>query len=182
MRRFLTLHPDFRCPAVASISVEASRSAPGVLTLDYRITGAIGDLRLPPPAPPRRTDELWRRTCLEAFVRGPAQSYCELNFAPSREWAAYRFDGYRAGMAPALDIAPTDIEVDVGDGTLDLRATVDLAAATDLAAAPWRLGLSAVIEDVEGAVSYWALAHPPGRPDFHHADGLAAELPLTDRP
>jgi hypothetical protein len=43
--------------------------------------------------------------------------------------------------------------------------------------APWRLGLSAVIEDTRGSLSYWALAHPPGKPDFHHADGFALELP-----
>jgi hypothetical protein len=42
--------------------------------------------------------------------------------------------------------------------------------------APWRLGLSAVIEDRSGQKSYWALAHPPGRPDFHHEDCFALEL------
>ena len=40
----------------------------------------------------------------------------------------------------------------------------------------WRLGLSAVIEDTNGHKSYWALAHPPGKPDFHHADCFAYEL------
>jgi hypothetical protein len=43
--------------------------------------------------------------------------------------------------------------------------------------ATWRLGLSAVIEDSSGAKSYWALAHPPGKPDFHHPDCFAHELP-----
>jgi hypothetical protein len=33
-----------------------------------------------------------------------------------------------------------------------------------------------VIEDQSGGVSYWALAHPPGKPDFHHADGFALEF------
>jgi len=37
-------------------------------------------------------------------------------------------------------------------------------------------GLSAVIEDISGGTSYWALAHPPGKPDFHHADGFALEF------
>jgi hypothetical protein len=40
----------------------------------------------------------------------------------------------------------------------------------------WRLGLSAVIEDAKGGISYWALTHPPGKPDFHHADGFACEF------
>ena len=29
----------------------------------------------------------------------------------------------------------------------------------------WRLGLSAVIEETNGRKSYWALAHPPGKPE-----------------
>jgi hypothetical protein len=40
----------------------------------------------------------------------------------------------------------------------------------------WRLGLSALIEETSGRKSYWALAHPPGKPDFHHADCFAHEF------
>jgi hypothetical protein len=42
--------------------------------------------------------------------------------------------------------------------------------------ASWRLALSAVIEETNGNKSYWALAHPSGKPDFHHKDGFAYEL------
>ena len=38
------------------------------------------------------------------------------------------------------------------------------------------LGLSAVIENLSGSLSYWALKHPPGKPDFHHADAFALEF------
>ena len=44
----------------------------------------------------------------------------------------------------------------------------------------WRLGLSAVIEEADGTKSYWALAHPPGSPDFHHADCFVVELPAAE--
>jgi hypothetical protein len=40
----------------------------------------------------------------------------------------------------------------------------------------WRLGLSAVIEETNGNKTYWALVHPPGKPDFHHKDAFAYEL------
>ena len=53
---------------------------------------------------------------------------------------------------------------------------VEAAVSADLAPhSP--LGLSAVIEEHGGAKSYWALAHPPGAPDFHHPDCFAAQLP-----
>ena len=38
------------------------------------------------------------------------------------------------------------------------------------------VGLSAVIEDLDGSLSYWSLKHPPGKPDFHHADCFALEI------
>jgi hypothetical protein len=42
------------------------------------------------------------------------------------------------------------------------------------------LALSAVVEEHDGTLSYWALKHPPGRPDFHHADGYALDLAEAD--
>ena len=173
MRLALVCHPDTPCAAVARIEVEVARAGQGALALTYALTGAIGDLAIPPPAAPDRTDELWRRTCFEAFVRpGAGEAYFEVNLSPSTQWAAYRFSGYRDGMAGA-EIAAPRIEVRRADDRLELRAHLALPQSAD---APWALGLSAVIEEASGAKSYWALAHPPGRPDFHHADGFAAEL------
>jgi hypothetical protein len=42
--------------------------------------------------------------------------------------------------------------------------------------APLRLALSTVVEDEHGRLSYWALRHPPGKPDFHHPDAFALDL------
>jgi len=49
-------------------------------------------------------------------------------------------------------------------------------------AGPWSVGLSAVIEEIDGTKSYWALRHPPGPPDFHHPDCFALTLPAPERP
>ena len=40
-------------------------------------------------------------------------------------------------------------------------------------------GLTAVIETLDGAISYWALAHPAEKPDFHHPDSFILILPET---
>jgi hypothetical protein len=85
-------------------------------------------------------------------------------FRSSGQWAAYRFDGYRQGMAP-LPIEPPRIEVETRPSQLDVR--VDLAQPD---AGLVRLGLTAVIEAADGGLSYWALAHPAGPPDFHRAE------------
>lgn len=141
----------------------------------YDVTGDIGAIALPAPAQPARRDALWKATCFELFVRAlDADGYLEWNFAPSGEWAAYAFDGYRAGMRDADVVAPV-IAVEAADDRL--RVTVKPA----LGDGPLQAGLSAVIRDVAGNTSYWALAHPPGKADFHHADCFAAELAPSPR-
>jgi hypothetical protein len=178
MRQALRLHPDSRCTAVTSIEVEVARPRPGGLALRYLVTGAIGDLRLPPAAVPARADGLWRSTCFEAFVRAvPDTGYYEFNFAPSTQWAAYRFDAYRAGMRVATELDAPRLDVKAGGLSLALEAALDLPSSLPSDAA-WRLGLSAVIEETSGRKSYWALAHPSGRPDFHHPDCFVLEAPV----
>jgi hypothetical protein len=173
----LLLHPQFRSSAVQRIAVEAARRN-GTLILNYRVTGAIANIRIPPKAASLRTDELWRHTCFEAFLRAPASpAYCELNFAPSTAWAAYRFDSYRAGIRPAEEIAMPQLTTHATADSYELHAAVDLTSHAELQG-DWRLALTAVIEEMHGDKSYWALAHPAGKPDFHHDDGFILSLPF----
>ena len=180
MAHRLQLHPRVASNAVKAVEVEVER-ARARLTLRYLVTGDVAAIVLPPPAPPRRADRLWRHSCFEAFVRASADpGYFELNLAPSGAWAAYRFSDYRMGMAAAEVVPPPRIETHRGDGRFELTARVDLAPAMGLLDhLPWHLGLAAVIEEKGGAKSHWALAHPPGAPDFHHEDCFALELPPT---
>jgi hypothetical protein len=173
MRQALKLHPDSRGDAVIAVEVDVMRPRDGALLLSYELTGIIGELRLPPVTTPARGDELWRHSCFEVFIRPVGRSaYFEFNFAPSTQWAAYRFDGYRSGMR-ATEIGEPRIEINFAPGQLTLQAALELSA---LPPGPWCLGLSAVLEEVNGNTSYWALAHPSGKPDFHHADCFACEI------
>lgn len=174
MRLALKLHPESSSRAVTQIEVDVARSA-GVLKLEYRVRGVIADLQLPPPVESDRRDGLWQSTCFEAFL-GVHGSYHEFNFAPSTAWAAYGFSGYRMGMCD-LEIEPPMITTRVDDANLAMSISLNLDGLADLwANAAWQLGLSAVVEQADGEKSYWALAHPPGKPDFHHPDCFASEL------
>jgi hypothetical protein len=178
MRQILRLHPDSLCAAATRIDVDVARPHAGSLVLRYFVTGKIADLRIPPATAATRADELWQHTCFEAFVRSPADAgYYEFNFAPSTQWAAYRFLSYRKGMRVATEISAPQIEVQSGPECYTLQASLQLDRLAMLPHdAGWRLGLAALIEETNGRKSYWALAHPPGKPDFHHPDGFACEL------
>jgi len=172
MRRSLRLHPDSRCATAAQVDVVVGGQHAGSLFLSYVVTGKLNEIRMPPVVANSRSDELWQHTCFEAFVRGSAGAgYYEFNFAPSTQWAAYRFGGYRTGMRVASEINPPVIKVNANDDCYTLQVLLELGRLSDLPPnGPWRLGLSALIEDTSGCKSYWALTHPPGKPDFHHAD------------
>jgi hypothetical protein len=175
MRRPLFPHPGSPAPALR-LEAEAVR-APHGLTLVYHLAGDVSVLKLPAPAGADRTDELWKHTCFEAFIR-PAggDGYCEFNFSPSTQWAAYRFNAYRQGIAPLATPTP-NIDLRQSAQTLEMRVGLALGGAPLLEdAARWRVGLSAVIEDAAGAISYWALAHPSGKADFHHDAGFVLDL------
>ena len=121
---------------------------------------------------PRRADELWRSTCFEAFIGGADEAaYHEWNFAPSGDWASYAFEEYRAGRSDTEVVSPPYVRFEDNFTWWAVGATISIPVEPDLL-----LGLSAVIEEADGSKSYWALAHPPGKPDFHHPDCFAARL------
>ena len=95
----------------------------------------------------------------------------------SGQWAAYQFSGYRSGMRVADEITAIPIVLRSRPGGCTLHASLDQHRFAGLPPdRAWRLGLSAVIEDTNGGLSYWALAHAPGKPDFHHADSFTCEV------
>ncbi len=150
----------------------------GALAFTYILKGDLSRLRIPAQREPRRAEGLWRHTCFEAFVAVKDKAeYFEFNFAPSGEWAVYALAGYRE-PSPSIDeaAAPT-IDVRMTGDALELDAIVALPHLPMInPRARVRLALSAVIEDERGTLSYWALKHPAGKPDFHHPDSFALEV------
>lgn len=154
-------------------------TAAAALHLDYVVDGDIAALCVPAPAMPERCDDLWRTTCFELFVALDDGGYAEFNFAPSTCWAAYRFDGYRQGMR-SLPIAEPRISTVATSRLLAISVQLDLSSLVpDLDRV---IGLSAVMEQIDGAKSWWALAHPAEKPDFHHRDCFALQLGAAKKP
>jgi len=175
----LTCHPCTPAGAVRRVAVEVRRSADGMLALGFGVDGEIDRIRIPTPGPLCMEHQLWLHTCFEAFLAfGEGGAYHELNLAPSRAWMAYSFESYREGLVTAGDMTPvTKIDTGVAGGRFALDAVVALDRLSRVhRSAALRVGLAAVIETTDGSLSYWALRHPPGRPDFHHADTWTMRL------
>jgi len=158
--------------------VDVARPNADNLVLSYGLTGKLREVLILPVVAPTRSHALWKRTCFEAFLRASGDSvYYEFNFAPSSQWAAYRFSSYRNGMSVATDVGVPIIETKSNPDRYTLQVTLGLDRLSELPRGPaWHLGLSAIIEEADHRISYWALTHPPGKPDFHRADCFIHEL------
>jgi len=176
----LSRHPDTPSDVVGKVDVAVHRGRPESLVLTCWLVGDMNRIGLPAVVGPSRGDELWKHTCYELFIQAEDGGYYEFNFSPSLQWAAYQFGGYRSGMRSVDPIAITGLGVRVETGGFGGHATVDLSGLPGLElASPLRIGLSAVIEESDGRKSYWALAHPPGKPDFHHPIAFAQDIPTV---
>lgn len=204
----LIAHPATPPFAVQGVSCSLSLQDAGQWTISFSVDCDEGDLALPQAQPPARRDGLWQATCFELFMKNDADgSYCEFNFAPSGQWAAYAFDGYRAGMRD-LEIRelciltsqreqfllasahfypelPMEAHLHLADSefgpNFSLSATLeDRGFAEQWGAKPLSLAISAVIEEADGTKSYWAMVHGDGPPDFHHADCFAQKVAAPD--
>jgi hypothetical protein len=171
MRASLIPYPGTLGSPAGSIEVDIRRHGDRLL-LTYLVRGDTARVRPAARGEIGRTDELWRHTCFEAFL-STDDGYREFNFATTGQWASYSFSGYRRDMAAAPEEAELYSLEGRGDD-LDLGFVIDLPASAVL------LGLAAVIEDVDGGISYWALAHPSDKPDFHHPDSFTLELPAPE--
>jgi hypothetical protein len=176
----LACYPTRLSGAVRGVDIRLARDPSGSLTLKYVLRADMLHVRIPPTAPPTRADGLWAHTCFEAFIAPDAvgAAYYELNFSPSLQWAIYSFGAYRQAMSPTDVTVPPKLTVQAFDDRLELDATIGLDDLEGLRAAhTLKLAVTAVVEDDSGTLSYWALKHAPGKPDFHHGDGFVLELP-----
>lgn len=140
----------------------AIKATPNGCDAEFRLDGRIGAIRLPPPGPSVRTDELWKTSCLEIFWQPIGEtSYREFNLSPSGRWAAYDFDSYREGMREA-PIDAIALSCSHNDNELILKASI----AAELAS-PAQVALNGIVEHSDASLQYWALAFGPGKPDFH---------------
>jgi len=170
MRLSLTRHPKSPRSAIRAIEAEVLHPALGRFAVRYRLLGEIDRIRLPAGKRGGRGDGLWRHSCFELFVKPHGgTAYVEYNFAPSGQWSIWRFSDYRTGREEFGEVESIRVR----------RTAEGLSLCAAIKEAPpfaSRLGLCAVIEEEDGALSYWSLVHPPGEPDFHDDESSAIDF------
>jgi len=169
----LSAHPAHPPARVTGVEARIIGIDTSWLRVRWRVDGAQA-MVVPPFSGRGRADELWRTTCFELFLRPRGgERYIELNLSPSERWAAYDFSGYRDGMEDRPASREPDCSIRIGSSF----AIFDAAIPRDLLPSlPADANLTAVVEEKGNIVSYWALAHPEAKADFHDPACFTAEL------
>lgn len=155
----LSLHPLCAPGSVTAIEASIEPTATGCRAL-FLARGDIGHIVVPRKEQPKRCDDLWRTTCFEIFWCNGGHAYREFNLSPSGCWACYDFDGIREGMRDA----PAEVQMHATVNDTELRLMAEISADMPL---PATVALNAIVKDADGVNRYWALAFPPGAPEFH---------------
>lgn len=177
MIRTLNAHPS-SASSSAFFQIESlSRTDNITLDVAYHIRGDIAKLVIPKQLKhPARTDNLWKSTCCEIFLRraGHLTPYLEFNFAPSGQWAYYRFSGYRTEMErPDVNEHPIVItQIQAKIISLEVQVPWFIIDAHLPGTQPLEAGISVILKEKDGAISYWAVEHPLEQPDFHHPESF----------
>lgn len=147
------------------------------LVIYYMLEGDLKEIALTPPSNTRsRKHELWKDTCFEFFV-GIKDSlrYWEFNLSPAGHWNIYRFDGYRQGMQEETAFENLSFNLQNQANGLILALDVDLGKIIS-AEQVIEVGITTVIKDKDGEVTYWALTHQGAEADFHLRDSFIVKL------
>lgn len=165
------LVPFRPCPAVRQITGEF-RLRPDGITCRWLLEGDIDRIRWPKEDGGRgRRMGLWEHTCFECFVRqSGSAAYLEFNLSPAGHWNSFGFDDLRSGMHETGNLTCRQSSVEFTKTTAVVSAVLDCNVTP-----PCTVGISAVIEDIDGNLYYFALAHRSGRPDFHLPDNHLLE-------
>jgi hypothetical protein len=148
-----------------------------VLALRYELRGPRTDLVIPGPVElPARRHRLWEGTCFEFFLGvKEAPGYWEFNLSPAGHWNAYRFAGYREGMAEEGAITALPFRLRSRPDFLLLSLELDMAGILPAGQA-LMAGVAAVIQPVGGRATCWALTHCGPQPDFHRRESFILEM------
>jgi hypothetical protein len=173
----LVSHPDHPPASVSQVEARVIGQDANWLRVRWRIEGSK-QLVVPAFAGKGRAEGLWQTTCFEVFLKPVGgESYVEINLSPSERWNAYDFEKYREGMGERPIPREPECTLRQGSSFAIFDAAIPIAA---LPKGDCAMGLSAVIEEQGGVKSYWALAHPEGKPDFHAPACFASTLPAPD--
>ena len=172
--RIITLKPFLSTTQVPQISLIAKVSyTQASLKISYLLRGDLNQIELPSAENGGiRRDNLWQTTCFEFFLAiFNSPQYWEFNLASTGDWNVYRFAKYRREMREEAAFKSLPCQTQADDSQYQIETKVNLKPII-VGNTPLEIAVSAVIEDINHNLSYWAITHPGTEADFHRRDSF----------
>lgn len=145
------------------------------LILQYDLFDRQSQVHIPAKKIPDRQHNLWETTCFEFFIGAQNdRAYWEFNLSPSGNWNVYRFGDYRSGTQEESAFSSLPFEVETRSHHTTLTIELDLTLIQ--LAPPLEISVTAVIEQLNHNLTYWAIEHCGTEADFHIRDSFALKL------
>lgn len=140
-----------------------------VFYISYKIQGDLAGLDLGSEGPKHaRVIKLWEKSCFELFIKNSKDSYVEFNFSPEFEWNAFYFEKKGDALSEYARIDKVEFDILLSLEVFHLIVKIDKKKFPDnFLNNDLSVGITSVIKNKKGELSYWALSHHDTRPNFH---------------
>lgn len=168
MAKFSLLPYEMKNAPDITINCELNTTSDSVF-ISYKLQGALSTVDMGTGIPKHtRVMKLWEKTCFELFIKDAKDSYIEFNFSPDFEWNCFFFEkkGDTLAEYKRMELVKFDIlfsnEIVHVIVELQKKMFPDHFFEGKLSA-----GITSVIKEKNGNLSYWALSHHDTKPNFH---------------
>jgi hypothetical protein len=170
MAKFSLIPYDLKTAPQCVFQIELNQNAE-CLFISYGLKENLETLDFGSPTPHKeRVMKLWEKTCFEIFVKNEKDSYVEFNFSANFEWNCFYFQkkGDALKEWERMNRPATDILLSMDQYFLvaEIRKELFPPGFFD-GAHELSVGISGVLKEKSGGLSYWALSHHDSRPNFH---------------
>ena len=145
--------------------------------VSFRIQKNLAQVDLGNSTPHKaRILKLWEKTCFELFIKNKSDQYIEFNFSPNFEWNCFYFNKQGDPLREWENMPRPESDILLSAEHFFMFVNIKkeffpkgfFEKNRKLSA-----GITCVIKDKLGDISYWALAHTDmTRPNFHHFDSF----------
>ncbi len=163
------------------ITIECElNSTPESVFISYKLQGALSNIDLGEGNPHHaRVMKLWEKSCFELFIKNADNSYIEFNFSPEFEFNCFYFAGLGDALCEYSRMDSVKIDILLSLDVFHLIAEIDKKKFPEsffMNKGHLKVGITSVIQDKNGSISYWALSHHDTRPNFHDFKSFKANL------
>ncbi len=137
--------------------------------ISYKVTGDLSSLDLGSGRSlHNRVIKLWEKSCFELFIKDASDSYVEFNFSPEFEWNAFYFAKKGDALKEYEKVNQVKTDILLSQDVFHIIVEIEKNKFPEnFFTGELSAGITSVVKEKNGNISYWALSHEDTKPNFH---------------